>query len=234
MHVPKTAGTSLVALLESVRDPRHTVRLYEGEYGIGLDELLSWSRRRRRHVALVAGHVKYGLADLLPGDSIYLTMLRDPVDRIVSHHSYVLTEPSLVELHDAHGANRSLEGHVTRSPLRHLVNDAQTRQLGGDVLDRSSSAATPHDLERARQRIDEGFAFVGLYEQLDTSTRLLRDLVGITEGELPRLNVTHDRPSVADLDPRVRATIEEHNQLDLALYAHARRRFADLIGGIAR
>jgi hypothetical protein len=122
-------------------------------------------------------------------------MLRDPVDRIISHHSYVLTESTLVELHDARGSNRSLEAHVTRSPLRHLVNNAQTRQLGGSVLERDHGPATAADLERAMQRIDEDFAVVGLYERFETSVQLFRAL---------------------------------------ALYAHARRRFSDLVEGAER
>jgi hypothetical protein len=225
VHIPKTGGTSLVAAIESQYGPAHLARLYLGGFGIPVDEFLQWSRRRLRKVRAVTGHYEFGLAAHLPGDSTYLTVVRDPIDRVVSHYHYVLTEPTLVELHQAHGSDASLEAHVTRSPLRDLINNAQTRQIGGDVLE-PGRPPTAADLEIAMRRLDEDFAVVGLQERLDESLALMRVVLGWDEHTLPNLNVTSARPSVSDLDPAIHAIVLEHNQLDATLYAHARDRFA--------
>jgi Galactose-3-O-sulfotransferase len=224
VHVPKTGGTSLVEAIESEYGADSLVRLYLGGFGIPLEEFLGWPRRRLRQTRAVAGHYEFGPAASLPGPSTYLTILRDPVDRVISHYYYVMTEPTLIELHQAHGSDASVEAHVTRSPLRHLVNNAQTRQLGGD-MHQPGRPAGPVELSRAMRRIDEEFAVVGVQERLDLSLALMRSVLGWAEHRLPRLNVTASKPDPIHIDPTDRAIVLEHNQLDAVLYAHARERF---------
>lgn len=227
LHVPKTAGTTLVGVIEREYGVERIARVYGGEFGIPVEELLGWPARRRRAVRAVVGHLPYGVAEHLPGRSVYATLLRDPVDRIVSHFSYALTQPSLVSLHDIDPAHPSLEQHVTGSPLRHLVNDAQTGLIGGDV---SLRAVEPgeRELERAMERLDRHVVF-GVQERFDESLLHLARTFGWDLPVYTTVNVTSPRPAIEAVAPATRAVIEEHNALDRRLYDHAKARFDELL-----
>jgi hypothetical protein len=227
LHVPKTAGTTLVGVIEREYGVERIVRVYGGEFGIPVEELVAWSARRRRAVRAVVGHMSYGVAEHLPGRSVYATLLRDPVDRIVSHYSYVLTQPSLISLHEASGPDASLEQHVTRSPLRHFVNNAQTRQLGGDTSDRPRTPGE-RDLDRAIGRLDH-LAVFGIQERFDESMLHFARTLGWELPVYTTVNVTGDRIALDELDASTRATIEEQNALDRVLYDHATQRFQELL-----
>lgn len=224
LHIPKTAGTALVDLIGREYGTEHMVRIYGGEFGIDVDELRAWPRRRRRAVRAVVGHMAFGLHEELPGPSTYVTVLRDPLDRIVSHHGYVLGEPTLVDIHEATGERATLVGHVTGSPAAYLVNNGQTRLLGAGVDD-SRRAPGERELERALERIDRDIAVTGIQERIAETVCLMAETLGWSSVDLPVLNVTPSRRAVDDLTDDERAVVEEHNQLDRVLYDHARAAF---------
>ena len=88
LHVPKTAGTALRRVLAEQYGPDRVLELY---HGIGADDVERLRRMEARdwqQVRAVAGHMEYGIHELIPFPVRYVTMLRDPVDRIVSHYSY--------------------------------------------------------------------------------------------------------------------------------------------------
>ena len=84
LHVPKTAGTTLN-------------RLIEWEYPIlqmySVDPVFSaWSRkhlrklsvRRLRQIRMLKGHMVFGMHEILPQPASYITVLRDPINRVLS------------------------------------------------------------------------------------------------------------------------------------------------------
>jgi hypothetical protein len=226
IHIPKTAGTALVDVITREYGAGATARIYAGPYanGISVAELVELPRRRKRRVRAVVGHMAFGLHEHLPGASEYVTIVRDPVDRIVSHHGYVLGEPTLVDIHEATGEKATLVGHVRGSPQRNLVNDGQTRLLGGMLTDdRAQPGAL--ELERAIERLDNEFAVVGIQERMDESMLLMARTLGWEHTDLPTINVTPTRQALTEITPEERAVIEEHNQLDRALYDHVLSRF---------
>ena len=76
-HIPKVAGTSLVRKLVLPNYPRDLIKSYKGE----LDLL----RSRGRYQVLV-GHSVYGIQHLVTGPVKMFTMLRDPIERAISHY----------------------------------------------------------------------------------------------------------------------------------------------------
>ncbi len=49
--------------------------------------------RRRRRLRVVRGHMLYGIHEFLPQGATYITMLRDPVARVLSAYHFVLRRP---------------------------------------------------------------------------------------------------------------------------------------------
>jgi hypothetical protein len=163
------------------------------------------------------GHVPYSLfRSFLPENTAYITFLREPVERVLSHYH------GHVRGHLMPGGERyaSLAEALERG-LPVLTNLA-TRLLCDDPFDDLSVNA----LEDAKRNLRH-FAFVGLQERFDESVVLLHRLLGLEQltpyGEV--WHATGARPRAATISESERQLILERNQLDEALYLHARELF---------
>ena len=87
LHVPKAAGTTLQTIIE--RHYRPSEIFFAGTV---VHEALSDLRRAdvdvRAGIRFATGHMAYGVHDDLPGPSSYFTVLRDPIDRVVSFYYF--------------------------------------------------------------------------------------------------------------------------------------------------
>ena len=79
-------------------------------------------------VQVIMGHLWYGAHALLPRPATYLTVLRDPIDRIISHYYFVQRD----ERHYLHQVvqGMSLEEYMSSGSSTEMLND-QTRLLAG-------------------------------------------------------------------------------------------------------
>jgi hypothetical protein len=219
VHIPKTAGKTATAMLSSAY-PSGAVR-NAGNY-LRYPEKTPAKLRRARWTGtwtgarVIVGHIPYGLfRDTLPRGTRYVTFLRDPVERVLSHyHRHVQRKSATESLEEA------LETHLPE------VNNLATRFLCGDPAPLGELA--PGALDDAKATLRE-FACVGIQERFDASVVLLQRTLGL--GPVPYVNehVSSDRPDVDELPPDLYARIEEANQLDIELYAYARGLFEDAV-----
>jgi hypothetical protein len=188
--------------------------------GVSVDELRSLGAAAG--VAAVAGHMGFGVDRFLPGRNVYLTMLRDPVERVVSHYRYLRANPHLSAHDEALRGVGSLEDYVVASPLAELINNGQTRLLGGDVLT-PGLPADEHTLERALLVVERADVLVGVQERFDESLLLFRRAMGWGYPAYRRENAG---PGAPELSPGLVALIRDRNALDVALHRAAQRRVA--------
>jgi hypothetical protein len=220
IHVPKAGGTTL----RSVLDRQYRGGLME----IKRDEISSFAARwgrlaegERAAIRCLWGHMPFGLHRVIGADAIYTTMVRDPVERVLSHYYYVRGEPAH-SLHQAVVAGMTLEDYVT-SGATIEVNDDQVRLLSG--IDAGWDGVTGEMLRTAKANIDQHFPVVGIAERFDESLLLFKRVLGWPQVLYPRpLNVTTDRPAREAIPRAAMQAIEKHNTLDLALYEYARGR----------
>ena len=217
VHLQKTAGATLRSLFFSQYRPESLLKL-EGERRTS-DALLAayWaSAEEQRRVQAVVGHFAGRDWDFGP-EARYVTVLRDPVERVVSMYYHLQKHGS------EHGKGLSLSEFVTEDDTRGTVHNFQTRVLG-QVGGISPPHLTPATLALAKRNLEQRFVVVGLTERFDESVLLMRR--ALSWSRMPFYEATNvgDRPALADLPEGLVAAIEERNTLDTELHTWAAAR----------
>jgi hypothetical protein len=216
VHIPKTGGTTLATILHHI---------YRGESLHELGNALSRADQVRPATAgahAASGHVTFGLAQQLAPGGRYLTILRDPVERTLSHYHYMVRgsgrgvvppwlPPPPVDL--------SLEECL--GERGYIPDNLQTRMLCGIV---SPYDPLPEDaLERAARNLEAEFAYVGTTERFDELLAFLNLEHGWPTVAYQRARANPDRPTPDAAPVELVAVAEERNALDRELHAHAGR-----------
>jgi hypothetical protein len=241
LHIPKTAGTTFKTILEGNFAPDRFFPYHL------IHELLRFHPDELARFQLLAGHFFYSVHLLLPRKPIYLTVLRNPVERVISHYFYIRRSPEHFRYQKI--ASQSLLEFVTDPETRRLATNLQTRYLASDLDPRpivatltaaelaqlklewvmetsmTPKASDPDLLELAKKRLDE-FAFIGLTERFQESASLLSYVFGwrpVTA--IPPMNANRHRPSRKEIPDDTLEAISECNQLDVELYSYAETLF---------
>ncbi|MDQ6767744.1 MAG: sulfotransferase family 2 domain-containing protein [Candidatus Eremiobacteraeota bacterium] len=229
-HIPKTAGGSYIALLTTVLGPEqispHVDLNQAGE------DYSSLSAAPFDAYAVLVGHFGVRWHDRIGPNRRWLTALRAPVDRVLSTYYFwrndVRSSPDLAYVELAQ--TLSLEGFVRCGDpfVVQTISNAQTWQLASDFRIDERKLGDNDALTQAKRNLDR-FAFVGMFEEFHQSATMLCELLGFAvPGTLPKVHVSSDRLPLPDVPAATRALIEEHNQLDLELYAYARGRSTNI------
>jgi hypothetical protein len=219
IHIPKTAGTSLRKLISRRYPGRFAKAPNTFSHAEVAEERLRAQVANDPRPLAIGGHIVFGLRDALPADARYLTVLRDPVERTLSHYGYLVAprDPAerphgLLERSTPYRSDLTLDEAL--ADPRYLPDNLQTRML---VCRRSPFEDLPPDAaERAREHL-RSFAHVGVTEQMDDFVTSL----GWDVEPPKRRRVGDQRPARESLTPAQLRAVEEHNALDLELYALA-------------
>jgi hypothetical protein len=218
LHIPKTAGMSVRAVLSERCDRRRAFRCVHP--GVGLEQLRRMPAARRDALELVEGHLPYGVHRLLRRPATYMTFLRNPVERLLSFYSYVREQPSHYLHRDVVAGGLSLGDCIRRRVTTELDNMMVRQLTSPGSLWLPFGQVSSAMLDEARRHLDR-FAFVGITERLDESISLLRSSLGLAQGAVPRLNTTVDRVRLEHLTSDDAALVRSAVRLDQALYRHA-------------
>jgi Galactose-3-O-sulfotransferase len=179
-------------------------------------------------VRVIQGHIPFGVHRLLPAESTYVTLLRDPIARTVSLYRF-LRQGRLTRLRVTVGPHlASLERFVEAGGVLE-VDNGQTRRLSG--LSPSFGRCTPSMLELAKRHVRERFSVVGLTERFDDSVILCKRRFGWRAVTYLKSNVTKGAPAAELIPGAARRAIERYNELDLELYAYAEDLLREAIRG---
>lgn len=96
VHIPRTAGTTFGVYLDGLYAGRDVAKFYADDAHPVVNEKLDAFRRleagEKASYALLRGHFVYGF-DGGESGCRYVTLLREPVARLVSYYFYALKEP---------------------------------------------------------------------------------------------------------------------------------------------
>jgi hypothetical protein len=229
IHIGKTAGTTLRAILQGVYNKEETYLLYPGEPGYNdFNDFLALTEDQKRRIRLYCGHVAFGLHRRLSQSTTYITVLRDPVERTISNYyevKKVLNQrKKSAELYsDFHKAARmDLEEFVSSGIMSYLTFNHQVQMLANS---RPMGQCSVDDLDRAKEHLANSFSVVGLTERFDETIVLMNKIFGWQVRGYSKKNVGYTRSRAENLPESTLNLIREHNRLDLELYHFAEELF---------
>lgn len=220
VHVMKTAG---MTFNEHIRNNFPAANIYPGpedltgvDYWV-VDNLRVAVRTRGNDIRLWHGHFPFFVTDLVP-DAITLSLLREPVARIVSlvdqHRRLQAPDKTIEEIYeDRQVFSRTILNHQTKifSMTESDNINAWTQSIDVDIA----------RLEGAKTRLAE-IDVLGFQETFDEFLATLRDRWGWHIRPVAPVNSARERPAVSD---SFRRRIMDDNRLDMELYEFARSHF---------
>jgi hypothetical protein len=252
LHLAKTGGMTLADIFARNFAPEDFLQVDMAEAdasGMGTWSHAAVERALSRlklsevaQLRAVWGHYGQGIQAHLPKPCAVVTLLRDPVDRVISVYHY-LNEVAW------QSAETLEEYFFGRKHYLLAFDNCMTRALSGrPALDPAAqSLASTEDVPRlgeqdfdaAASNLDE-YLVVGTTEQFDETLLILgRDLRwSLSDLAYNRVNVTTSRPAKPDISDALREKIFAWNRYDARLVerarAHLARRIAAYRGDFAR
>jgi len=216
-HIQKTAGTSF---------RKRVVEANLSPDVILAGSISSIARDLENSHRFVTGHIPYGIHLLTHRRTRYITFLRDPLDRAVSHYYFIRQcDPALCK-HDRYPDATRYSLTEFYQQLRY--QNEMTRMIAGIHWKRISKYVDVDILNRwmlwrAKRNLAKNYMCFGLQERFDESVRLIKHILDWPD-EQPlkqRKKKTRKRPSVSELPPRTKDDLESSNHLDRRLYNFA-------------
>jgi hypothetical protein len=224
VHIPKTGGTTVSYVMWRQFSRGQVINID----GSTVEEVnRRWNRmepEQRAHVRCIRGHLPFAPELFAPRAALFFTILRDPVQRVISEYYYNLTGPKRM-LYDPLVRDRMTLDQFVRSELSAQVHNGQTRMLAGAKTD-----ATPRELlDLAIANLHKHMAVVGITERLDGTLLLCRAVLGWRHVIYRSVNLTLRRPALRAISPATLSAIEQANSLDRELYRVGCARFEELL-----
>jgi hypothetical protein len=222
LHVPKTAGTTLNRLIEWEYPLFEIYSVDPVFFRWSASHLWQLPARRLEKTRMFKGHMLFGLHKILPQPATYITVLREPIDRVISSFYYMrnyVLHPFYWKLRRE---NWTLEDFVRRSRRENV----QCKIIAGAEYEKPCTAEI---CERAKENLVRYFGVVGLSERFEESLALMKLRFGWKLQRYSSFNVTRARPKKRDLPQSTLDLIVEKNAFDLALYECATKLFEDAV-----
>ena len=212
LHIPKTGGVSIHQLLEEV---------YGGEYfRHSQTKKKYWqdlSPSELSRLKCLSGHLKFGVHKKMNRDAVYLTVVRDPVERVVSLF---------------HQKEKRMLREGRAFPHGYRVDDWVLEQIGRNdrrFYTQCEIVCGSNSFEKAKTVLNRSYLAFCDIAQASNMARVLQCALGVPHyKELERLNV---RPSwiekqmpSEETDSRLRDYFSE----DFALVSYCASRFGDV------
>ena len=222
LHIPKAAGSTFDAVLERKfkGKPILTIRKPVQE----IEQLKGLPRADRERLQLIKGHFPYGIHEHLSQPFEYITILREPVERIISHYYFVLRRPDHY-LYDAVTSQKIGLKEYVLGGLSPELDNGQARLIAGPGRRIPCGACSRELLEQAKQNLQHHFSIVGLAERFDETMLLVSRRFGWRPVCYVRQNVTDNRPRRDQFSPDIIEAIKAANWVDMELYAFAEELF---------
>ncbi len=233
LHIPKTAGGTLIHALDNYFDQRDIFP------PMVLSELLLHEAMPNHfeRYRFVRGHFDYATTGLFTRPAKIITMLRNPIERTLSHFEHSRRDPNArYWAHSGELDNKTdLASFVTTPEAKAFMADIQTRSfvsewygisqlLFWDV--RTPLASDDFLIELAKRRLKE-CVFVGIQERFWDSICLLCFTLSFRlPQELRERNVSENRLQSKDLSTELFAALSDINKLDNKLYEEGYALFA--------
>ena len=225
-HIPKTAGTSFLwgVLYENYNNSE----ILEPK---GIRELM---KLYNDEVRIIREHLPFGMHLFIRKKPKYYTILRNPVERGISHYYFVKNSENhhYKSIHERY----TLKQFFNKSKIQryrfishsHLIDNMQTRfiaGLGNNFYGRNSKIM----LDKAKKNLEKYFPIIGIKERFNDSVKLFINYYNLHDFREIYKKTTQNKPVLESLDDDTREILFENHKLDIQLYEFAIERFNALI-----
>jgi len=214
VHVPKCAGTTLRPIITSHYRPTDLIFGYPDSIDPDADDL-DLSKLLNGHTKCYYGHF-YMDIDIDPENFVCVSVMRDPVKRIISHYYHIVRDATHWQHRLVIDHGYSLADHAlgVDNNNNREVDNGQLRQLAGLpanlTIDEPVFAA-------ARSRVLRTYALVGVSENLNDFVSRLSQLMGWQQpAQYENQNVGNYEAAV--IPQEIVRAIRERNKWDQRLY----------------
>jgi hypothetical protein len=238
LHIPKAAGSTMRKIItrEYSKYSSESVYLFDGSnLESSIEKFRKLPKKDRNRIKILKGHMSYGYHDYFDNKCEYFTLLRDPIDRVISDFYYILEQPSHSRYEKVKKGKMSLYDYL-RSKMSVAMANAQTRLIAGylsgvgDVKkkDLPFGKCTEDTLNKAEENLKD-FSVVGLTERFDETLILLMNAFGWKTPYYTRANVTGKRPKKREVSEKSIQLIKDYNKYDIQLYNYGKKLFYEQI-----
>ncbi len=243
IHVPKAAGTAVRDRLRGIYPEADT---FDRPYTVHFDEVDDATLAGYR---LYLGHISVAYArERLPADTRLVTVLREPVERVLSQYFFTkeTAEQSLREDLLAPGQRAAMELLVERGLVDYLQTDhpnvrastrnQQLRVLVGKEAMRVVFKRTDEVIEQALATLDDFLAY-GVQELLPFFGYELSRALAVPHQPFAATNVNESKADAVGSLPEgeldlARTLITRWNRPEIRLYEEVRRRILDRVNDV--
>jgi hypothetical protein len=217
-HMYKSGGTTLQSIVK--RQYRGASLYHFTGRKDNADAFRALPHEERHRLNLLIGHMYFGMHEWIRPGAAYMTMLRDPIERVISFYYFVRRRPTHYLWQHGFTEATTLRDFLEQRRCIELDN-FQTRNLCPEPEGHLGfGKVTPAMSREALDNLDR-YAVVGVTEYFDDSLCILSHRFGWQDVSYAPLNVTHERPGLHDIESSTIDLIREFNACDVAVYERA-------------
>mgnify|MGYP002152764434 CR=1 FL=1 len=220
LHIPKTGGTTIRDIInrQYKNDQIFTVTTLKESEKINKSSLNSTINNYK----IIQGHWKFGFHNNVNIRPAYFTILRNPVERVLSTYYYVLSNRNNPQNLSTLDKQMSIYEFIENG-INPFVLNGQTQLISGITGSIDNPIIQSEELYTlAKKNIENHFLFLGITEMFDESILILKDLLGWHMPYYSFANRTKKKTNYDAINPKVISFIKEYNQLDIRLYNFAK------------
>jgi hypothetical protein len=231
LHLPRTGGTAITRdiLFRNFRHGHWCHVNYGADMQVlsGAHDPLSWTERKREKVSLLAGHMPFGFAANFPGISEYVTIVREPIARVVSDYYFCRQNPT----NPAHA-------FATTLPLVEFVarGYGSSQNCYAQWLSNAAFGAKFRDedkmLDAALKNVSQ-FSFIGITEQSDLSIERICNRYDLAIYPVTEVNKNASTPEERSISEEEIQAVRGHNLLDIAIYDVCLKLFMEMTSAVS-
>ncbi len=228
IHIPKTGGSTLRSIISKKNNTENCLFLDGVNPLKSINELLETPPVYLKKTNLIYGHMDYGIHQHINKKPVYLTMLRHPVERVISHYFYA-KQHKIHILHNTINDNEMDIETFVSSGLTTESDNLQVRMLTGTSFYGNNEipfgACDEELLNRAIYNLKNKFLAFGILEKFDWSALLFGLKMGWGNMAYLRHNSGGSERQSYKTTPTSYAHIASTNKYDMQLYDWAVKYF---------
>lgn len=229
-HIPKAAGSTIDTILapcfreeERFHCGNNFTKLNQFESNVHFSNMPDLEKAKYKYIS---GHVEYFLLHTFPEKHFSFTILRNPLDRMLSMYYYILRAKTH-HLHNTLKDNNLSVIDFMEGAFWHEIDNGMCRRISGVCAKLPYGGCTEEVLNLAKFNLENNISFIGLQERFNESLfLLLYHLKSLDRLEYTKANVNQLRKMAREVPEEDKRAILRRNALDLELYAFARDVYA--------